>query len=145
MEIPFSIPVSGIIHLDGDRVTITVNRAETTVDVPFPAMSSRFSKLEHGQSMDSVILETARKYVEEFQINSFTGPELFEFAQENNPRLNKKSFLSRIIAVTPNHPSYHHFASGKDYFEKIGRGVYQLNPRYLLDPITPAIYPNKPR
>jgi hypothetical protein len=52
---------------------------------------------------------------------------------ENNPRLNKRSFLSRVIAGTPNHPSYHHFASGKDYFEKIGKGLYQLNSRYLPD------------
>ncbi len=141
MDIPFSIPVTGVIHLDGDKVTITVNRAETSVDVPFPAMSSQYSRLGPGQSMDSVILEAARIYVKESQTNRFSGPELFEVALESNPRLNKRSFLSRVVAVTPNHPSYHHFASGKDYFQKIGRGVYQLDGRYLLDPVTRAIHP----
>ena len=131
MEISFSIPVSGVIRLDGDRVTITVNRAETSVDVPFPAMSSQFSKLEPGQSMDSVILDAARKHVRDSQTNRFNGPELFEVALEHNPRLNKRSFLSRVIAVTPNHPSYHHFASGKDYFRRIGKGLYELSDRYV--------------
>ncbi|MCJ7769335.1 MAG: hypothetical protein MUO92_02520 [Dehalococcoidales bacterium] len=63
MEIPFSIPVTGVIRLEGDRVIITVNRTETAVNVPFPAMSRRFTKLESGQSMDSVILDAARTYV----------------------------------------------------------------------------------
>ena len=131
MEISFSIPVSGVIRLDGDKVIITVNRAETTVDVPFPAISSQHSRLEPGQSMDSVILDAAREYVRKFLGNQFSGPELFEVALEHNPRLNKRSFLSRVIAVTPNHPSYHHFASGKDYFSRIGKGLYELNNRYV--------------
>jgi hypothetical protein len=142
MEIPFSIPVTGVIRLDGDRVTITVNRAETSVDVPFPAMSSQFSRLEPGQSMDSVILGAAKEYIRNFRINQFNGPELFEVALEHNPRLNKRSFLSRVIAVTPNHPSYHHFASGKDYFERIGKGLYQLNSRYFPDTNMQGLFPN---
>jgi hypothetical protein len=142
MEIPFSIPVTGVIRLDGDRVIITVNRAETSVDVPFPAMSSQFSILEPGQSMDSVILDAAREYVKHSQNNRFNGPELFEVALEHNPRLNKRSFLSRVIAVTPNHPSYHHFASGKDYFEKIGKGQYRLSSRYLPDPNAQGLFAN---
>ena len=144
MEIPFSIPVTGVIRLDGDRIIITVNRAETAVNVPFPAMSSQFSRLEPGQSMDSVILDTAREHVRHSQTNRFNGPELFEVALEHNPRLNKRSFLSRVIAVTPNHPSYHHFASGKDYFERIGKGLYQLNSRYLPDPNMQGLFPNNP-
>ena len=130
MDIAFSIPVTGVIHLDGDTVTITVNRAEIKLDVPFPAVSTQYSRLEPGQSLDSLILETAKEYVRHLDVNRFTGPELYEFALEKNPRLNKKSFLSRVVAVTPNHPSYKHFASGKDYFSRIGKGLYRLNDRY---------------
>jgi hypothetical protein len=133
MDISFSVPVSGTIHIEGDSMTITVNKAETRVFIPFPDYSSKFSELEPGETMDSILLKAAKEFVLEFQYNSFSGPELYELAISKHPRINKNSFLSRIIASTPNHPSYHHFASGKDYFNKIGRGLYQLNDRYLLD------------
>mgnify|MGYP001350198871 CR=1 FL=1 len=141
MEIAFSIPVTGVIRLDGDKVTITVNRAETTVDIPFSNKSRKILKPTSGQSTDSLILEVARKYVKKYQTNRFSGPDLFKVAVEINPGLNKRTFMSRMVAVTPNHPSYHHFPSGKDYFEKIGKGQYQLVASYLPDPVTPAIQP----
>lgn len=141
MEITFSIPVTGVIHLDGDKITITVNRAETTVDIPFSNMSRQFLKPVSRQSIDSVVLEAARKYVKKYQTNRFSGPDLFKLAVEIKPGLNKRTFMARMIAVTPNHPSYHHFPSGKDYFEKIGKGQYQLVGPYLPDPVTPAITP----
>ncbi|AKG53315.1 hypothetical protein DGWBC_0637 [Dehalogenimonas sp. WBC-2] len=141
MEIPFSIPVTGVIHLDGDKITIIVNRAETIVDLPFPNRSRQILKPASGKSTDSLILEVARKYVKKYQTNRFSGPDLFKVAVEINPGLNKRTFLSRMVAVTPNHSSYHHFPSGKDYLERIGKGQYQLTEPYLPDPVTPAIRP----
>jgi len=143
MEIPFSIPITGVINLDGDTVTITVRGAETKVDVPFPTFSTQYSRLEPGKSMDSVILEAAREYIKTYNENRFTGPDLFAVALDKNSRLNRRSFLSRVVAVTPNHPSYHHFASGKDYFKRIDKGVYELNDRYKPNPNLISEYGNE--
>ncbi|MFC2027028.1 hypothetical protein ACFLUX_03590 [Chloroflexota bacterium] len=144
MDVSFSIPVSGTIHIKDGSMTITVNKAETKLSIPFPEYSIKFSELGPGETLDKVVLEAARELVTSMNTDRFSARDLFEFAIEKHPRLNKSSFLSRIVASTPNHPSYRHFASGKDYFEKIGRGLYQLNSRYLPDPITPTLFTSNP-
>ena len=52
MDIPFSIPVTGVIHLDGDKVTITVNRAEHVGPRSLPgnvlAILKTWPRPEHG-------------------------------------------------------------------------------------------------
>ena len=133
MDIPFSIPVTGVIHVEEDSLTITANKVETKVFVRFPSYTTQSSRLEPGETMSDVVLQAAQEFVRTNNTNRFSGPELFEMASQKHPRLNKASFLSRIVAVTPNHPSYRHFASGKDYFVRVGKGLYQLNKRYFLD------------
>ena len=133
MDLSFSIPVTGVIHMEEDGITITVNKAETKVSVQFPTYTNQSSRLEPGETMSDVVLQAAQDFVRTNTTNRFSGPELFFVASQKHPRLNKASFLSRIVAVTPNHPSYRHFASGKDYFKKVGKGLYQLNSKYFLD------------
>jgi hypothetical protein len=135
-QISFSIPVSGVIHIDGDIVTITVNKADTIVTLgPEVRLGGRLS-LESGKTMFDIILETAREIVKRKGDNQFSAPELYYEASMNYLELKRNSFTSRVIASTPNHSSYKHYASKRDYFSYIGPGLYELNERYKAEKTT---------
>jgi hypothetical protein len=129
-ELPFSIPVSGIIRMDGDLVTIIVNRAETNISLETGAPPGKRLSLEAGKTMYDVILEAAREVVRRKGFNRFSAPELYSMALEKYPELKRASFMSRVIACTPDHPSYKHHKSRRDYFSHIGVGLYRLNEQY---------------
>ena len=132
-EVPFSIPVAGVIRIDGNEVTITVNRADTIVSLgPEVRLGVRIS-LEPGKTMFDIILDTAQEIVKRKGFNRFAPPELYSVALEKYPELKRNSFMSRIIACTPNHSSYKHYKSSRDYFSYIGPGLYKLNDRYIVD------------
>ena len=132
-EVPFSIPVSGVIRVDGDEVTITVNRADTIVSLgPEVRLGGRIS-FESGKTMFDIILETAREVVKRKGVNRFAAPELYAEALGKYPGLKRNSFTSRVIASTPNHSSYKHYTSNRDYFSHIGPGLYELNDRYKAE------------
>jgi hypothetical protein len=132
-EVPFSIPVSGVIRIDGDEVTVTVNKADTTVVLgPELRLGGRIS-LELGKTMFDIILETAKEVIRQKGFNRFTAPDLYSVAREKYPQLKRGSFMSRVIACTPDHPSYIHHKSRRDYFSRIGPGLYWLNEKYTAD------------
>jgi hypothetical protein len=132
-EVPFSIPVSGVVRIDGDLVTITVNRAETTITLGPEVRPGRRISLEPGKTMFDIILEAAREVVQRKRFNRFSAPELYQVAREKYPGLKRGSFWSRVVACTPNHPSYGHHVSRRDYFSRIGPGLYELNDRYRVE------------
>jgi hypothetical protein len=130
-EVPFSIPVSGVIRIDGNEVTITINRADTTVFLgPEIRLGGRIS-FESGKTMFDIILETAQEIVQQKGFNRFSAPELYSAAREKYPQLKRNSFMSRVIACTPDHPSFKHYSSTRDYFSHIGTGLYWLNEKYM--------------
>jgi len=131
-EFPFSIPVSGVIRIDEDQATIIVNEARTIISLRPETLSGKGKPLEPGKTMYDVILETAREVVKSKGFNRFTAPEVYRKALEKYPALNRGSFMSRVIACTPDHPSYKHYKSGRDYFSRIGSGFYQLNDQYKV-------------
>jgi hypothetical protein len=131
-EIAFSIPVSGVVRIDGDKVTITVNRADTTITMGEAAPGQRIS-LAPGVTLYDLVLEAAREVVRNKGANRFSAPELYSVARTNYPQLNRGSFMSRVIASAPNHPSYRHYSSKRDYLYFRGQGVYQLEDKYLKD------------
>ncbi|MCK4822023.1 hypothetical protein KA005_40040, partial [bacterium] len=132
-EVPFSIPVSGVVRIDGDAVTIIVNRAETSVLLgPEVRLGGRIA-LESGKTMFDIILETAREIIQRKGFNRFSAPDLYSVALEKYPQLKRNSFVSRVVACTPNHASYKHYASRRDYFSQIGTGLYWLNKQYTAD------------
>ena len=132
-EVPFSIPVSGVVRIDGEMVSITVNRTDTTILLgPEVRLGGRIS-LESGKTMFDIILEAAQEIVKWKGFNRFAAPELYHEALEKYPGLKKSSFMSRVIACTPNHSSYKHYTSNRDYFSRIGPGLYKLNDEYRLD------------
>ena len=132
-EIPFSIPVSGVVRIDGDLVRIVVNRAETDISLETGAPPGKRISLEGGRTTYDVILEAAREVIRRKGFNRFSAPELYSVAREKYPQLKRGSFMSRVIACTPDHPSYRHHKSTRDYFSRIGTGMYWLNEQYTAD------------
>jgi hypothetical protein len=49
--------------------------------------------------------------------------------------MKRNSWAGHVIASAPNHPSYNHFATKKDYFRYLGNGTYKLEDRYLKDEV----------
>ena len=130
-DVAFSIPVSGVVRIDGDSVTVVVNRAETIISMLTEAEPGKRVSLEPGITMYDVILETAREVTRQKGVNRFSAPELYYEALGQHPELKRNSFMSRVIACTPNHSSYKHYTSKRDYFSFIGPGQYSLNDRYM--------------
>jgi len=130
-EIPFSIPVTGVIRINGNVITVIVNRAVTNVSLEAVTGSPERTVLEPGTSMFDIILASAQEFLKRRKYNRFTGIDLFSIARETYPGLNKRSFMSRITAATPNHPSYKHHLSHRDYFSRIATGIYTLEDEYL--------------
>ena len=132
-EISFSIPVSGVIHIDGNVVTITVNKADTIVTLgPEVRLGGRIS-FESGKTMFDIILETAQEIVRREGVNRFSAPDLYHEAVMTYPDLKRNSFMARVIACTSDHPSYRHHKSRRDYFSRIGTGLFKLNDQYRSD------------
>ncbi len=133
-EVPFSVPVSGVVRINGDSITIIVNKAETNISLtPENQEGKHISSLEPGQTLYDVILEVAREVVRKKEFNRFSAPELYQEALVKYPELKRNSFITRIIACTPNHSSYKHYVSKRDYLSYIGPGLYKLNDEYRLD------------
>jgi len=129
-EIPFSIPVSGVVRIDEESVIIIVNKTETSISLsPVPPSGKRFFR-ERGKTMFDLVLEAAHRVVRRKGANRFSPPELYEEALKSYPDLKKNSFMARVIACTPNHNSYKHHASKRDYLSYLGPGVYSLNDQY---------------
>ena len=132
-EIPFSIPVSGVVHINGESVTIVVNKAETIISLTPEAAPGKRLSLEPGRTMYDIILETAREVVRRKEFNRFSAPELYYEALEKYPGLKRGSFMSRVVACTPDHSSYKHYTSIRDYFSHIGPGLFKLNEQYRVE------------
>jgi len=134
-DISFSIPVSGVINFDGESITLTINRTETTIHMEPETPKGKHISLEPGKTMYDLVLETARQVVkDEFEENQFTAAQLYHTALDRYPNLNLKrnSWNSHVIGSAPNHPSYHHFSSSHRYFRYLGEGKYSLDPNIDL-------------
>jgi len=131
-ELSFSIPVSGVIRIDDGSITITVNRAETVIAFePVAKKETRFS-LGNGRTLFDIVLDTARDMIGETGTNSFSASELYHRALEEYPNLKRNSWNSHVIACAPNHPSYKHHISRRDFFSYSQNGRYRLNPGCLI-------------
>jgi len=132
-EISFGIPVSGVVRIDEGSITITVNKAETTITFEQPPQKGARISLEKGKTMFDIVLETARGLVERNDENRFSAATLYHEAVDKYPNLKRNSWTSHVIACAPNHPSYKHYASKRDYLSYTGNGLYRLNPIYKTE------------
>ncbi len=129
-EVSFSVPVSGVVRINGDSITIIVNKAETNISLTPETRKGKHISLEPGQTLYDIILEVAREVVRKKGFNRFSAPELYQEALDKYPELKRNSFITRVIACTPNHSSYKHYISKRDYLSYLGPGVYTLNDQY---------------
>jgi hypothetical protein len=132
-EVSFSIPVSGTVKIDEGFISITVNRAETTISFePEKDMVGRLS-LGKGRTLYDVILETAIEVVKGSAMRTFSAAELYNNALKKYPKLRRNTWNAHMIASAPNHPSHKHHSSNRDYFRFAGDGQYRLDPKYIPD------------
>ena len=138
-EIPFSIPVSGVVRIDKGSVTITINRMETTVSFePIPVKQERIS-LEKGRTLFDIVLETAQELISRTNENRFSAANLYAVALERYPTLKRNSWGSHVIASSANHSSQKFYGSKRDYFRYLGNGTYSLKDTYLGKPNTKQV------
>jgi hypothetical protein len=128
-EISFNIPITGTIKIENKSITITINQAETTIDLT--AIPRKRVSLLKGQTLFDIVLKTAHNLVKSNKHNRFTAAELYHEGLKGHPDLKRNSWAGHVIASAPNHPSYNHFATKKDYFRYLGEGTYKLDDTYL--------------
>jgi hypothetical protein len=133
VEHRFSIPVSMVIESDGRTITIKIDRAETTIELPAGLIekASRFQS-DTGLRLSDIVLESALMLKKKYAVQEFTAADLLHEAEQRHPGLNKRSFWSRVISSAPNHPSAKHFKSTNRYLRYIGNGTYMLEPKSII-------------
>ena len=129
-ELHFTIPISGTVNIDTGKITISVTRADTTLYFAATPVPEKRISLPKGETLFNVVLETARTLAQESGTGQFSASELYHKAQESYPTLKRNSFSSQVIACAPNHPSYKHYKTQKDYLVYSGNGKYRLSPTY---------------
>ncbi len=131
-KLSFTLSLPGTITLDGTKMTLTINRSQTTIEfLPSQKSDSRLF-LSRGQTIFDIILNTAQELVTaQDEEARFTAADLYHMAVNKYPYVKRNSFTSHVIASAPNHTSYRHYGVRKDYFKYLGDGNYQLDPKYI--------------
>jgi hypothetical protein len=129
-EIPFSLPVSGIIKVEESSITIIINKSETVISF-HPSQKQERISLEKGRTVFDIVLETAQEVVRRTNKNRFSAAQLYGVALEGYPQLKRGSWVSHVIASAPNHTSHQHFGTKRDYLRYFGNGSYSLNLKYM--------------
>jgi hypothetical protein len=129
-EIPFTVPVSGVVRIDEGSITITINRTSTNISFE-PHQKQERILLEKGRTLFDIVLETAQELVRRMSENRFSAAQLYGAALERYPTLKRNSWGSHIIASAANHPSQKYYGSRRDYFRYLGDGAYSLKYMYL--------------
>ena len=129
-DVFFTIPLTGKITLEDGSVVITVNKAETTITFESAPSKEMRITLAKGRTLFDIVLEVAREVAERSETGQFSAAELYYDALERYPNLKRNSFNAHVIACAPNHTSYKHYASKRDYLSYSGNGLYRLNPQY---------------
>lgn len=128
-EIPFSIPISGIIRINGQQVTVIFQQTQMNLTVNAIAASTIRFVSEDGTISD-IVLEIARKLTASGKID-FSAADLYKEALKSHPDLKRNSWGAHVIASAPNHNSYKHYSAHRDYFDYTGQGKYRLRRQYL--------------
>jgi hypothetical protein len=132
-EIAFAIPVSGIIEIENNFLTIRISESTITLKLqPEEKIQTKFT-LERGKTLFDIVLESARNYIEETGNNEFTAADIFHQAQGKYPELNlrRNSWGAHVISSAPAHPSHHHYTARRSFFRYLGKGRYSLEPSLI--------------
>ena len=128
-EVAFSIPVTGTIRIQGNSLVIKINESAITMKLDMAAEIGGKLELERGKTLFDIVLDTARSWVAESGTSQFTAAQLYHTALDRYPELNLKrnSWGAHVISCAPDHPSYRHYTSTRNYFTYMGKGLYRLS------------------
>ena len=129
-----TIPVNDIISTEGNSLTIKVGEYLLTLKIEGPEVKPTGRlQLERGKTLFDLVLDAARTFVKETRENEFSAADLYHVAFERNPvlSLRRNSWNSHVMSSAPNHPSYRHYTSHRNYFRYHGGGKYSLEPNLL--------------
>jgi hypothetical protein len=125
--------VEEVIHVEGNALTLKIGGYVLSLKIEGPEIrpSGRL-RLEAGRTLFDLVFDAARTFVSS-RGNEFTAADLYYIAKENNPDLDirKNSWNSHVMSSSPNHPSYRHYTSHRNYFRYHGDGKYSLEPSLI--------------
>jgi len=86
-----------------------------------------------------MVLKAARELGKEI----FTANDLVNKIHESRPDVPATSIRTYVIAMAPEHESYHHYPTHHPCFEYLGSGKYKLMPQYRLQLPVASTPPNE--
>ena len=144
----FSITINLSLTLKDDKARINIKNVDlipAVVSLPdrLDARTGKTLPRPKKKTIHEIMLQTAKKYVLDSGQNKFTGARLFNLSRIDHPRLKRNTFAAQVIAAAPNHPSQRHYPNRKDYFTYLGKGYYEMNPKYLEIPPDQIMRPSE--
>ncbi len=133
-ESAYNIPITDIIRTEGNSLILKVGEFLLTLKIegPEPKTSGRL-RLGQGRTMFDLVLNAAMTFIKETGEREFSAANLYHIAvarqQELGFRRNNRN--SHVVSSAPNHQSYKHYTSHRDYFRYLGSGKYSINPSVL--------------
>jgi hypothetical protein len=128
------IPIEDVIRVEGNSLTVKLGeyRLILTIEGPEAKPGGRL-QMEKGQTMFDLVLDAARTFVNKFGEDEFTAADLYHMAREKHPDLDirRNSWNSHVMSSAPNHRSYKHYTSHRNYFRYHGNGKYSLEPAFI--------------
>ena len=129
-------PMQGndIVSVEGNTLSLKVGdyRLSITIEGPEVKPSGRL-QLEGGKTLFDLVLDAARTFLNDTREREFSAADLYHKARERNPALDirRNSWNAHVMSSAPNHPSYRHYTSHRNYFRYLGRGKYSLEPNMM--------------
>ena len=127
---------NGTIHVDGNTLTLNLGEFVLTLKIESrKPMSSGRLKLESGRTLFDLVLETARTFASDLSEKEFMAADLYHIAREQHPDLNirRNSWNAHVMSSAPNHPSFKHYTSHRDFFRYYGKGKYTLEAKWSIN------------
>ena len=119
-----------VIRIEGNCLSVKIGEYMLTlkIDGPETKPSSRL-QLGQGRTLFDLVLDSARTYVKDTGDSEFSAADLYHLAVKMNPdvSIRRNSWGSHVVSCAPNHPSYRHYTSHRDYFCYLGTGKYSLD------------------
>jgi hypothetical protein len=123
-----------IISAEGNTLTLNIGEYRLSIKIEGPEVKPGRLQLEAGRTLFDLVLDAARTFTKDIGENEFTAADLYHVAQEKHPDLEirQNSWNSHMMSSAPNHPSYRHYTSHRNYFRYHGNGKYSLEPTFDL-------------
>jgi hypothetical protein len=124
---------NNIVSVEGNTLTLKIGDYRLSIKIEGPEVKpgSRV-QLEAGQTLFDLVLDAAGTFVRDIGENKFTAAALYHIAREKHPALDirRNSWNSHVMSSAPNHPSYKHYTSHRNYFRYQGNGEYTLDSKW---------------